>query len=74
MLFSGFQLNTITLGTQRRSTYLLIFGDGERSGGWGSVEVGLGASLVSNDHRVHRVVTSAFRRTFSHESKIRLGW
>jgi hypothetical protein len=76
MLFSGFQLNTVTLGTQRRSTYsiLLIFGDGEGSGGWGSVEVGVGASLVSNDHRVHRVVTSAFWRTFSHESKIRLGW
>ncbi len=25
-------------------------------------------------HRVHRVVTSAFWRTFSHEGKIRLGW
>jgi hypothetical protein len=26
------------------------------------------------DHSVHRVVTSAFWRTFSHEGKIRLGW
>jgi hypothetical protein len=50
MLFSGFQLNTVTLGTQRRSVHiLLIFGDGEGSGEWGSVGVGVVASLVRND-------------------------
>ncbi len=47
MLFSGFQLNTVTLGTQRRSTYFINFW-GWR-GEWGSVGVGVGASLVSND-------------------------
>ncbi len=30
--------------------------------------------LQSRNHRVHRVVTSAFWRTISHEGKIRLGW
>jgi hypothetical protein len=32
------------------------------------------AVLIGRDHRVHRVVTSAFWRTFSHEGKISLGW
>ncbi len=31
-------------------------------------------ATLRHKHRVHRVVTSAFWRTISHEGKIRLGW
>jgi len=31
-------------------------------------------TTLRHKHRVHRVVTSAFWRTISHEGKIRLGW
>jgi hypothetical protein len=39
-----------------------------------SLSTHISLSLHSSSHRVHRVVTSAFWRTFSHEGKIRLGW
>ncbi len=37
-------------------------------------KAGLSSILGPAPHRVHRVVTSAFWRTFSHEGKISLGW